>query len=67
MGTLVMLLGVLMRWASTNALKIASTMPTGGLPAMAVAGGGHLGGGARVGAGALIGPGPARSAPLAMR
>jgi len=39
-----------------NALKIASSMPTGGLPAMAVAGGGQVGG-AKAGAGVLIGPG----------
>jgi hypothetical protein len=40
-----------------NALKIASSMPTGGLPAFAVAGGGRLGGGAGTGTGVLIGPG----------
>jgi hypothetical protein len=40
-----------------NALKIASSMPTGGLPAMAMAGGGQIGGGARAGAGVLINPG----------
>jgi hypothetical protein len=40
-----------------NALKIASSMPTGGLPALAVAGGGQLGGGAGAGTGGLIGPG----------
>jgi hypothetical protein len=39
-----------------NALKIASSMPTGGLPALAVAGGGQLGG-AGTGTGVLIGPG----------
>jgi Domain of unknown function (DUF4157) len=39
-----------------NALKIASSMPTGGLPALAVAGGGRVGGGAGVGTGVLIGP-----------
>jgi hypothetical protein len=39
-----------------NALKIASSMPTGGLPALAVAGGGQIGGGAGVGTGVLIGP-----------
>jgi hypothetical protein len=38
-----------------NALKIASSMPTGGLPAMAVAGGGQIGTGA--GTGVLINPG----------
>jgi hypothetical protein len=39
-----------------NALKIASSMPTGGLPALAVAGGGQPGSGAGAGAGVLIGP-----------
>jgi hypothetical protein len=39
-----------------NAVKIASSMPTGGLPAMAVVGGGGTGGGAGVGTGAVIGP-----------
>ena len=39
-----------------NAVKIASSMPTGGLPAMAVVGGGRAGGGAGVGTGAVIGP-----------
>jgi hypothetical protein len=39
-----------------NALKIASSMPTGGLPALAVAGGGQLGG-AGTATGVLIGPG----------
>jgi hypothetical protein len=39
-----------------NALKIANSMPTGGLPALAVAGGGHMGGGAGAGTGVLIGP-----------
>ena len=39
-----------------NALKIASSMPTGGLPALAVAGGGHLGG-ASTATGVLLGPG----------
>ena len=39
-----------------NALKIASSMPTGGLPALAVVGGGQMGG-AGVGTGVLIGPG----------
>ena len=38
-----------------NALKIASSMPTGGLPALAVVGGGQMGG-AGVGTGVLIGP-----------
>jgi hypothetical protein len=40
-----------------NALKIASSMPTGGLPAMAMAGGGQVGGGAGAGTGVLVGPG----------
>ena len=40
-----------------NALKIASSMPTGGLPAMAMAGGGQLGGGAGARTGVLVGPG----------
>ncbi len=40
-----------------NALKIASSMPTGGLPALAVAGGGQLGGGGGTAIGVLIGPG----------
>jgi hypothetical protein len=40
-----------------NALKIASSMPTSELPALAVARGGQLGGGAGVGTGVLIGPG----------
>jgi hypothetical protein len=39
-----------------NALKIASSMPTGGLPALAVAGGGQLGG-AGTATGVLLGPG----------
>jgi hypothetical protein len=39
-----------------NAVKIASSMPTGGLPAMAVVGGGGTGGGAGVGTGAVIDP-----------
>ncbi|HET7502562.1 MAG TPA: DUF4157 domain-containing protein [Kofleriaceae bacterium] len=38
-----------------NALKIASSMPTGGLPALAVAGGGQMGG-AGTATGVLIGP-----------
>jgi hypothetical protein len=38
-----------------NALKIANSMPTGGLPALAVAGGGQMGG-AGAGTGVLIGP-----------
>ena len=38
-----------------NAVKIASSMPTGGLPAMALVGGGQMGG-AGAGAGVLIGP-----------
>jgi hypothetical protein len=38
-----------------NALKIASSMPTGGLPALAVAGGGQLGG-AGTATGVLISP-----------
>jgi hypothetical protein len=38
-----------------NALKIASSMPTGGLPALAIAGGGQLGG-ASTATGALVGP-----------
>jgi len=38
-----------------NALKIASSMPTGGLPALAVAGGGQIGG-AGAGTVGLIGP-----------
>jgi len=38
-----------------NAIKIASSMPTGGWPALAVAGGGQLGG-AGAGTGVLIGP-----------
>jgi len=41
-----------------NALKIASSMPTGGVPAMAMAGGGQISGGARAGTGVLINPGP---------
>jgi hypothetical protein len=41
-----------------NALKIAQSLPTGGLPAMAIAGGGQTGGGAGAGTGVLIGPGP---------
>jgi len=42
-----------------NALKIASSMPTDGLPAMAFAGGGQVGGaGAGAGTGVLVGPGP---------
>jgi len=40
-----------------NALKIASSMSTGGLPALAVVGGGQLGGGAGTATGVLIGPG----------
>ena len=40
-----------------NALKIANSMPTGGLPALALAGGGKAGSGAGVGGGVLIGPG----------
>jgi hypothetical protein len=40
-----------------NALKIAGSMPTGGLPALALVGGGRIGGGAGVGTGVLIGPG----------
>jgi hypothetical protein len=40
-----------------NALKIASSMPTGGLPALALAGGGQIGGGAGASPGVLIGPG----------
>jgi hypothetical protein len=40
-----------------NALKIASSMPTGGLPAMAVAGGGQISGGTGAGTGVLINPG----------
>ncbi len=40
-----------------NALKIGNSMPTGGLPALAIAGGGQLGGGAGAGAGVLVGPG----------
>jgi hypothetical protein len=39
-----------------NALKIASSMPTGSLPVLAVAGGGQMGG-ARTGTGVLLGPG----------
>jgi len=39
-----------------NALKIASSMPTGGLPALAVIGGGPMGGGAGAGTGVLLGP-----------
>jgi hypothetical protein len=39
-----------------NALKIASSMPTGGLPALGLVGGGQLAGGAAT-TGALIGPG----------
>jgi hypothetical protein len=39
----------------TNALKIAGRIPTSGLPAMALAGGGQAGGAS---AGALIGPSP---------
>lgn len=38
-----------------NALKIASSLPTGGLPALAVAGGGQIGGGGTA-TGVLIGP-----------
>jgi hypothetical protein len=38
-----------------NAVKIANSMPTGGLPALAVAGGGQMGG-AGVSTGVLIGP-----------
>jgi hypothetical protein len=40
-----------------NAVKIAGSMPTGGLPALALAGGGQMGG-AGIGAGVLIGPSP---------
>jgi hypothetical protein len=40
-----------------NALKIANSMPTAGLPAMALAGGGQLGGGAGAGTGVLLNPG----------
>jgi hypothetical protein len=40
----------------SNALKIASSMPTGGLPALAVAGTGQIGG-AGMATGVLIGPG----------
>jgi hypothetical protein len=39
-----------------NALKIASSMPTGGLPAFATSGGGQISGDAATGT--LIGPGP---------
>jgi hypothetical protein len=39
-----------------NALKIASSMPTGGLPALALVGGGEMGG-AGTATGVLIGPG----------
>jgi uncharacterized protein DUF4157 len=39
-----------------NALKIANSMPTGGLPALAIAGGGRFGG-AGAGTGGLVGPG----------
>jgi hypothetical protein len=39
-----------------NAVKIASSMPTGGLPAFAIAGGGQMGSGAGAGTGVLIGP-----------
>lgn len=39
-----------------NALKIASSMPTGGLPAPGLVGGGQIGGGAAT-TGVLIGPG----------
>src|SRR5262249_16153027 len=39
-----------------NAVKIANSVPTGGLPAMALAGSGHMGGGAGAGTGVLIGP-----------
>jgi len=39
-----------------NALKIASSMPTGSLPVLAVAGGGQMGG-AGTGTGVLLGPG----------
>jgi Domain of unknown function (DUF4157) len=39
-----------------NAVKIASSMPTGGLPAFAIAGGGQLGSRAGAGTGVLIGP-----------
>jgi hypothetical protein len=40
-----------------NAVKIASSMPMGGLPAFAIAGGGQMGSGAGAGTGVLIGPG----------
>jgi hypothetical protein len=39
-----------------NAVKIASSMPTGGLPAFAIAGGGQMSGGPGAGTGVLIGP-----------
>jgi hypothetical protein len=39
-----------------NAVQIASSMPTGGLPAFAMAGGGQMGGGVAAGTGVLIGP-----------
>jgi hypothetical protein len=39
-----------------NAVKIASSMPTGGLPAFAIAGGGQVSSGAGTGTGVLIGP-----------
>jgi hypothetical protein len=40
----------------SNAVKIASSMPTGGLPAFAMAGGGPMTSGAGAGTGVLIGP-----------
>lgn len=39
-----------------NAVKIANSMPTSGLPAFAVVGGGQTGGGAAAGTGVLVGP-----------
>jgi hypothetical protein len=39
-----------------NALKIANSMPTGGLPALALAGGGQLAGNTGAATGVLIGP-----------